>query len=231
VTELQTLLAVTSVLLIAGILIGVFRRGLQRVCYTFVAYLGAVLLGDLLLLVAAETFYNWNFWTFKETVYAVLKLAIGCELAMLTFQVFPGARRRAWQLAAAMSALLAAAIAISPLPDDAIVAPLQFQARLSNGTALLLASLLTLVLWYRIPLHWLHRAILRALLVYLLVITVVFQAFQSLGSDFRSWIGNAASFSYLALLTYWLWVVWRPEPSPEGSPELLARLQPWRHKL
>jgi hypothetical protein len=107
----------------------------------------------------------------------------------------------------------------------------ELQARLNNGAALVLAAVWALVLWYRIPLHWLHRAILRGLVPYLLVFTVVLQVLQSAGWDFRDQASHAAGLFYVALLSYWTWVVWSSEPAPGGPPELLARLQPWRGRL
>src|SRR5262245_4838320 len=91
-TAIQIVATVTSLALLAALLAGLFARRLYRVCYSFPAWLAAVLVGDLLVFLWPARFYTWAFWMAKETAYAALKLAIAVEITALAFQAFPSAR-------------------------------------------------------------------------------------------------------------------------------------------
>ena len=75
-TAIQRAAAILSLALLATVLAGLFVRRLYRVCYSFPAWLAAVLAGDLLMFVWPARFYTWAFWMAKETAYAALKIAI-----------------------------------------------------------------------------------------------------------------------------------------------------------
>jgi hypothetical protein len=233
-SALQALLSAVCVALICATLAGLARRRLYRLCYSFTAYLAAVALGEALILLWPDTFYRWAFWQGKETVYGLLKLGIGLELGSLTFQAFPGASARARLIALlALLFILAAMLTLTPAPHEDL-SPLQalaveLQSGLANGTVLLLALTWILVFWYHVPLHRLHRAILRGLGLYLMVSSA---ALKLVGNfpELRDAVSYGTGIAYVALVGYWAWEAWRPEREIDKLP-IWRRLQPWRDRL
>jgi hypothetical protein len=113
---------------------------------------------------------------------------------------------------------------------------LEAHARLSHATALLLIALGLLVLWYRVPVHRLHRAILRGLATYLLIFSSALRGFvEMLAPERRAlWelLTRLDGIAYVVMLAYWLWEAWRrvPEDDVRGSAAIEARLA-WRERL
>src|SRR5215470_11396343 len=81
-----------SVLILAA-LVGILARRRYRICYTFLLYLGAVLLSDLLITFWPERFYLRSFWLLKEILNNALRFGVALELSFRTFRAFPGARK------------------------------------------------------------------------------------------------------------------------------------------
>jgi hypothetical protein len=222
-----------SILLIPVLLLGLQRRSLLRLCYSFPIYLSAVWLGELAVRSSPQRFYNWGFYVTKETVYGGLKLALAVELAMLAFGRFPGA------VATARRALLAGLLVTvgTLLLGPPIAQPglygvaLALQPRLANGTVLLLLIVWILVLWYHVPVHRLHRAIIRGLVPYLLLfgngVTL-----QMLGRGWDVWrlVNFLNAFAYVTLLLYWTWEAWRRVEEPKPS-DAVDPLLAWRARL
>jgi hypothetical protein len=216
-----------------ALLAGLVRRRLYRVCRTFPVYTTAVLAGEVLMLAWPERFHNWSFWTFKEAVYGLLKLGIALELASLTFRAFPGARATARRVLALGIGLLVTGLLALDLTeaDEWSKLFMEIHPRLANGTALLFACIWGLVLWYNLPVHPFHRALLRGFVPYLLVYTVAFRLLAVWGWDLRHTLGFTNSAAYFLMLVYWTVVAWRPQAPPPADPALVHRLQPWRDTL
>jgi hypothetical protein len=202
---------------------------LSRICRWFAPYLLAVLVCELPLVVWSERFLTWEFYNAKETVYGVLKLVLAVDLGATMFAAFPGAAataRHASLLAlVGIGAVLVAAHPAGARLDDLAV---ELQPRLANGTAFLLLTLWGLAIFYHVPTHRFHRAILAGLSAYLLLFTVILGYLVLPRSKFHVLVSLANSFGYLVLLAYWMWEAWRPEPPAPGSPDVMRRLQPWR---
>jgi hypothetical protein len=215
------------------LLVGLVWRRLHRVCRTFPVYVGAVFAGDVLALAWPERFHNWTFWTFKEAAYGIFKLGIALELTSLTFRAFPGARAAARRALALGTGLLVTGLLALDLAeaDDWAKLFMEIHPRLANGTALLFACVWALVLWYNLPVHPFHRALLRGFVPYLLVFTVAYRLLATWGWDFRYQMSLASAGSYLLMLVYWTVVAWRPQAPPPADPALVQRLQPWRDTL
>lgn len=219
--------------LMAVILSGIIRHRLFRVCRSFAVYVGAVGVGSTLIAAWPRVFYNWDFWQAKELTYAIIKFLVALEIAALAFQAFPGARARARQVALLILGATLLAVLLPP-PAEPVSRDLSPQAafflgvqpRLAQGTLMLFAGVWALVLWYVIPLHRWHRAILRGLLPYMIVFTLMIRVVVSIGWHTRQWMGYADSLAYILMLVYWAWEAWRPEPA-QPPPEILSRLQPW----
>jgi hypothetical protein len=218
-----------SLTLLPLVLAGVLSRRLYRICYTFAAYLLAVWLGDLVMFVWPEIFYVWSFWLAKETLYAVLKLALALEITALAYGAFPAARtavRRGILLVlAALAALLAVGV---PYGREFPVLASELQRRLAQGTALVFCATWALLLWYHLPLHRLHRAIMRGLVPYMLVFAAVNGFLVTLGLHLRPAVNLADGLAWAMLLLYWSWEVWRRPPL---EPPFLRTLQPWRGRV
>jgi hypothetical protein len=216
----------------AIILVGMIRNQLHRTCWSFTVYVVAVALGNSLTVGWPATFYNWVFWQTKELVYAIIKFMVALEIAALSFQAFSGARARARQLLVIILIGTLAAILLTPLavppPGPVSLADLyvEIQPRLAHGTVMLFGAVWGLVLWYVIPLHRWHRAILRGLLPYLLVFTIVIRLLASWGWHMRQWVGYTDTVAYMIVCLYWAWEAWRKE-SPQDPSDIQRRLQPW----
>lgn len=222
----QRIAFVSSLTLLALILAGLVARRLYRLCYAFPAYLLAVWLGDLLMFMWSGRFYTWNFWVAKEVVYAVLKLAVALEITSLAYGAFPQARIAVRVLVLiVLSGVLALVIAASGSgPDFSVLAREQLR-RTANGVAVVYCGVWGLVLWYRLPLHPLHGAILRGLVVYLLTFAAASTATLEFGEGVRQAANIVEAATWTALLTYWIWTVWRPQRT---STPFMMRLQQWR---
>lgn len=228
----QRLTCWASVLLISALLCGIHRHRLYRICRWLAPYLVAVMVGDLILLLWTNRFYGWKFFVAKETLYGALKLGLAIELAAVMFAAFPGAAataRRASLLA--LIGICAALVAARPTGVLFEDLAMEIHPRLANGTAFLLLVVWLLALWYHVPTHRFHRAILGGLTSYLLVFTVLLRFLQSHGWDVRYLASYGDALGYLTMLAYWTWAAWRKEPAPSTDPDLLKRLQPWRVTL
>jgi hypothetical protein len=220
---------ITWVALVAypALLAGILWRRLHRICWSFPVYLTAVWVGDGLMFV----WPSWDLWVRKEATIGLLKLAVAVEIATLTFQAFPGAKRTARRLMVVMLVLLVTMLLLYfPGFDADRTAIYAFYRRLSNGTALIFAAVWALILWYNLPVHFFHRAILRGFVLYLLVFTVALGLIETLGLSVKDRAFYAGNGGYVLLLIYWAWEVWR-SPPVSSNPELLRRLQPWRDRL
>jgi hypothetical protein len=221
---------IVSFVLLAALLAGLFVRRLYRVCYSFPAWLLAVLAGDVLVFFWTQRFYTWAFWMTKETVYAVLKLAIAVEITALAFQAFPSARATVRRVMLGVLLALLAFVLVgvryqADLPDLAR----ELQRRTANGVALVFCATWAVVLYYRLPLHRLHRAILRGLVPYLLVFAAASTLTLVFGWDVRRNVNMAEAAAWDLMLAYWCWEVWRRPPGDDSR--FMRQLQPWRARI
>lgn len=235
-----TLVRVTTALAIgwAGpiaallLVIGLFVRRRASGCWAFVAYLGVVAGADLLQLLWPDRFFRQSFWLSKELVIAALRFAIALELTYRTFRAFPGARATARSVLLLLLVLTLAAVTLgtSDLPQSASEPQLgalisRLQPRLLNGTIWLLTAIAALILWYRVPVQRLHKAILSGLVPYLLVFTTSLNLIESWGWEVRSQASYLHTIAYLALLSYWTVEAWRKGDLPVQAPAPTAAVQ------
>jgi hypothetical protein len=212
-------------------LLGLVVRRRVGLCYSFAGYLVAVEIGDVLPFFWPDRFWNWNFWVLKESIYVVLKFVVALELIAVVFQAFPGAAATArlamlFCLAGTFGALLYTPGHVGPMREIAT----DLHPRISNGSAGLFVLILVLSIWYRIPLHDLHRAIARGFAAYLLVAAVALHVLGRVPGAER--LSNRLDVgTYLLVLAYWAWSAWRREEAPPISEETLRRVQPWRDRL
>jgi hypothetical protein len=234
-TIAQTAILVATNMFVLGALVGLFVRRRLRLVSSFSIYLVAVLYLSTMVGVWPERFNTWGRYWFNESVYTVLKVGVALELTVQVFQAFPSARRAA--RSAFLIVLVVTVIAAwqapmgSPETDseqrkwaDLVLA---LHPRITNGTAWLFGALFALILYYRLPLHPLHKAIAFGFMAYLLFFT--FALDQVKRSDFArlTLVSYASSVGYALVAGYWAWAAWRRDPAPPVDPDVVRRLQPW----
>jgi hypothetical protein len=227
-TGSQVLIAHAVKLLVLLTLAGILARRRWSICWSFTAYLAVVLLCNSLVSFWPEQFYQPWFYLARTGVYDGLKVAIAIELAYRTFQAFPGAqataRRVLFLLVIASSAILMAA----PWDPSYRGALIEWEPRILTATIWLLNALAVVVIWYRVPIHAYHKAILLGFVPYLLVFTILLRMLNHYGWEILPVVQAAEPAAYLLLMAWWAWAAWEPEAAPDVSPALLRRLQPWR---
>lgn len=211
------LIAVGSGLLVA-ILAGLAVRRRLGDCYSFTLYLIAVLVPQVLEVLSPERFYTRDLWLAKETLHHALKIAIVLELTARTVAVFPGARRTAqWALLGVLCLVLATLARAAGRPEYvAIYADLL--PRAVSGIVWLFCALGFVILWYRLPVKPLHKAILLGFVAYLVLYAGCFAAIGVLGWQVRLTANLVAGSLYTALQVYWLWAAWRPATAEAAEP-------------
>jgi hypothetical protein len=217
-TPAERVIVCLGLFVLSACLAGLFVRRRHLTCVSFTLYLGAVVLSDTLVLLWPERFRVWEFWVLKESVHNLLKFGIATELTFRTFRAFPAARRTATGLV--LGVLLLTWLSVGPPPrlqvSRALDLALNLQPYILAGTLWLFIAISALILWYRLPVAPLHKALLLGFVPYLLIFTVAMNLLRSPGGDVRvaGYLKNAA---YLALLSYWAYVAWRPDPTPPGG--------------
>jgi len=215
------------------LLAGILSRRLFRIAYFFTAYIAAIWAADMLILLWPGRFYRWGFWLAKETAFGLLSFGMALELVAYTFQAFPGARATARRTLLVGLSFILIALLSAPLESVGGLAGIaqELQPRLANGTALLFGGVWGLVLWYNLPIHPFHRALLRGLVPYLLVFTVVVRLLATMGWQVRQEAALADGLAWLVVVVYWTVEAWRRPRDPGVDPDVMRALQPWRDRL
>jgi len=216
------LLADFNALLLAMLFLGLLTQRRYRLCWSFLAYVAAVFLGNRLVVTWPEIFFTRWFASLKEAVYALLKLSIAAELGLLTFSRLPRARRLFLSVIAVLTILAALAqLAPSSMPGH--------WARVLNprgqaSVLCLLASTIVLAAFYRVPFHPFHRSLLLGFGLYLFAYTGSLTLLKEWGPSAYPYYAALDPAAYAASLCVWILAAWRPAPalSPAGR-----HLQPW----
>lgn len=211
-TELQVALAHAVKLALVAVLAGLFVRGRGRLCWSFVVYAVAILVGNSLTSLWPERFLNPSFWILKQGVYDALKMAVALELAGRAFGAFPGAMRTA---RLALLALLAVSTLVlgALTPPSSYLTLWEWQPGVATAALWLLTATALLVVFYQVPVHDWQRAIMLGLAVYLLVFVTLIGEIQRRGWGVRAQLGTLDVAAYLALAAFWAWAAWRRDPA------------------
>jgi len=206
-----------------GLLARVLATGSIRLCRTFPFYLAAVCIPDLAFLLDPASF-TWGAWLAKESLQVALKLALALELSELAFARLPRARRAA-RTALGSIALITLILVVRtfPGPEPASIARVTFPW-LNEATAVTYCAIIALCLFYRVPMHPYHRAILRGLTLYLFFSTFAIHGLDFLG---REVAGDAQSLAYGILTMFWLTATWTPSGAIPARPATIQELRPW----
>jgi len=214
VTPAETFVVCVGLLLLAACLTGLLVRRRLAICVSFTLYLCAVLLSDTLVLAWPRTFKTWDFWVLKESIHNILKFGIALELTVRTFRAFPAARKTAAGLVLAVLVLTWVSVGTGPQLEAAHTKELalSLQPYVLAGTLWLFIAISTLILWYRLPVTPLHKALLLGFVPYLLIFTVAINLLRSFGGDVRALAGYLKNVAYQILLAYWTYAAWKRWP-------------------
>jgi hypothetical protein len=217
-TASQVLIAHAVKLLVLLTLAGILARRRWSACWSFSTYLVVILLCNSLVSFWPEHFYKPWFYLVRTGLYDSLKVAIAIELAYRTFQAFPGARATARQLLLLLVIASSAALMAIPWDSSYGAALFEWEPRILTATIWLLNALAVVVIWYRVPIHAYHKAILLGFVPYLLVFTILLRMLRHYGWDILPFVQSAEPAAYLLLMGWWAWAAWEPE----GCPRRLA---------
>ena len=229
-TSWQVLVAHAVKVLVLLTLAGIVARHRARLSWSFVAYLSTIVVSNTLISVWPDTFFVPSFYLLKQALYDCLRLAIAVELAYRTFQAFPGAQSTARRVVFALLTVTSLALIGVPSglsggsPGLYATALQEWEPRVMTGTIWLMTGVAALVVWYRIPMHAYHKAILLGFVPYLLTFTTLLRLLQIYGWDVFPLIQSAEPAAFLLLMGWWAWAAW--QPTVEMSPVLARRLQP-----
>jgi len=197
-----------------------------RVCWSFGLYLAAFVALHLPVVLWPRTFFTLRFWLVSAGTLAFLKLAVAFELYTRIFTNLPSARARTTAyVVATVVVTIAAVVPVTTLDPKAITTDVL--PRVLYGTAIVFCGLLAAVLWYNVPLHSIHKAILTGFVPYLACFTLVTHALHSFGWDVRAIANYGNAIAFIGVLVYWFRASWRPYIVPDVAPEVLDRLMPW----
>jgi len=227
-TASQVLIAHAVKILVLLTLAGILARRRWSLCWSFTAYLAVILICNSLVSFWPERFYQPWFTLVRTGLYDGLKVAIALELAYRTFQAFPGARATARQMILLL--VIVSSTLLMALPWDATygAALFEWEPRILTATIWQLNALAVLVIWYRVPIHAYHKAILMGFVPYLLVFTILLRLLNHYGWKILPLVQAADPAAYMLLMGWWAWAAWEPEGAPDVSPAVLRVLQPWR---
>ena len=226
-TPVQTWIAWGGILVLAIVVAGMIVRGRYRFWWFFFLFLAVTLVSSLVIMAWPSRFYTSAFWEGKETVSNFIRFAMALELAYRTFRAFPGALATArWSLLFVLLVTLAGVL-FSGGGHDYQSFLSDVHPRVLNGSIWLFTAIATIVLWYRLPVHPFHKAVLLSYVPYLLVFSVCMNLLGSAGAAGweRLWaVRYLNQISYVLLTIYWARAAWRRVEQPTRSPGVSASL-------
>jgi hypothetical protein len=213
----QSILVALGSGLLVAILGGLAVRRRLGQCYSFDLYLVAVLVPQVLEGIWPERFYVRDVWLVKEAVHHVLKVAIVLELTARTVSVFPGARRTAQTLLLGTLLLVLVVLTTAAVELEYVSIYTDLLPRVVSGVVWLFCALGFLILWYRLPVTRLHKAILLGFAVYLPLYSASMALTGYLGWHVRAAANLVSGGLYTALQAFWTWAAWRRQPAQEPA--------------
>ena len=168
---------------------------------------------------------TWETYMLLQIVAAGLRLGLALELTNGIFGAFPAAAVTARRVL--LLILVATAVtAMATAPTNPTYTRMHAEAvpRMASAAIWMVTALAAMVLWYRVPLAPLPRAILMGYAPYLLLFTILMSLlFEDPSPRVRFWVGYLDPLAFFVLINYWLRVAWRTAPE---STKPLAPLEP-----
>jgi hypothetical protein len=212
--ELAVVLLVNGLTLLT--LVGLVVRRHISTCWTFGLYLLAVLVTDFIMWADAVwwktgLFYNRLFWLHKEILLNAIKFAIALEVAYRAFGSFPGARATAqFFLVLLLGVTLISVMGASGLTPQATESLAgEVLPRIITGTTWLFAVIAVLILWYRLPIAVMPKAILIGFVPFL-IFSYLGLELQKANSWPPGWLAGFETWAYVVVLAYWARSAWQP---------------------
>jgi len=174
---------------------------------------------------------TWETYMLHQVVSAALRFGVALELTYCIFGGFPAAASSARRVLLVIL-VATAVIALATLPRDATSTRMYSAAipRMASAAIWMLTALAGLVLWYRLPLAPLPRAVLMGYAPYLLVFTIGMSLLFDPGlQHLRVWVVYLDPVAFFILTNYWLRMAWRTAPEstrPFGPLEPTAAASP-----
>ena len=199
-------------LVLLGILV---HRGHHRRLPIFVLYVAGTTLSG----IGVILHYTVAMWLLHQVVVAAFRLGITLELIHRIFGAFPAAATTARKVVLLILAFTAVT-ALSLATPDATYMRLHAEVipRVASAIVWTLTALAVLVLWYRLPLAPLPRAILMGYAPYLLISTISLSLlFDERIRPYRVWIGHLTALASIALHLYWIRVAWQTVPDAPAA--------------
>jgi hypothetical protein len=226
-SALQIAITLAGEIGLALVIVGVLRRDLHRLCWSFLVYLLAVLIYgsvglagmmfyDVPSLEWPQWFWSWEFWHFQQTALEMVKLAVAVELGIRVVAAFPGTWRLARTLLGAALLTTTAAVTFGDAPQHPLLA---------TGTIWLFAAVSLVVIIFNLPVHAWYRALVAGFVPYLFIFSTLQSILTRRGYDLATTLGSIDQVAYLALVGWWVYAAWRVEESvADISPAVLRRL-------
>jgi hypothetical protein len=216
-TTFELGVAIVSYLLVLTTLVGLFVRRHVSTCRWFGLYLLAVLIADSAMLADAlflksGDFYTRRFWVGKEILLNGLMISLMLELVSRVFGRFPGARATARFLMYVVFVLTLASLvwASGALSSSFESLAGELQPRIVTGTTWVFAAIAALVLWYRLPIETMPKAILLGVVPYLLFNYLILTLWTANRWPTQGWMASLDSCAWTLLLAYWARSAWQP---------------------
>lgn len=206
-------------------LLGLWRTGRWRMAYAFTLYVTLVLVLGPLQTWVPSTFNNWTYWSFKQAIYDVAKLALAIELACRICRHFPGARASVerWLLVVLLS--MAAGLIWHPWSSDPVLTWAgEIRARAAIGTLWLFAVTLAAARHYRLPVHPFLMGLLVGLGGYLAVFGALLRLLQIRGWAAYDLWATVDPPAYAALAIWLAWISWRKDSAATEDYEAVVSL-------
>jgi hypothetical protein len=223
---LQWVIAGVSALQLVGLLGVLILRGHYQRMPLFTIYVGGVTLSNAMYILHS----TWETWMLHQVVTAALRFGVALELTRCIFGAFPAAAVTARRVMLVILVFTAVTAITVPTPGPEYTRMhAESIPRMASAAIWILTALAALVLWYRLPLAPLPRAILMGYAPYLLVFTIGMSLLFDAGSQrTRVWVGYVDPLAFFVLVNYWLRVAWRTAaesamlPAPAGPPSAVA---------
>ena len=199
-----------------ALLVALIARSRWRLCSSFAGYNALSLVVCFITLVWPERFYTQASWLRFTALSDLQKLGIGLEIGWRTFSAFPGAayaaRRAALLIVAATVLALVSVPVIGPHSTSFQTAVVNVHPRAIDGAIWLMAAVLAIARWHRVPVDRFHASVLSSFAVYLLFFSSLLRLFD--GHDFdatRMLVNSIDTSVFISLTCWWIHVAWRAE--------------------
>jgi hypothetical protein len=207
-------------------LLGLVYRGHYRDCWSFVVYIVAVASLEQLQALWPERYFTYSYYLLFQAFFDVLKFAVALEVAFRGFRSFPGAQARVRAILVLILGVTTWVALRGPFDVPLKALALDWQPRTQTAAIWVMTTVALLIVWYRLPVPAIQRAILLGFVPYLTVFTTLFSILRMLdvADGLPLAVVNVANGSaYLLACLWWAYSAWRPHARAGGfaAPPLL----------